>query len=200
MDNITRVSIVRHGETEWNLEDKMQGILDSPLTPKGIALAKELGEKLDGMKFSSIYTSDLGRAWDTAKYINEKLKLEIVPDKRLRERDMGIFATHDWAYVKEHYPDDFKKAVSDDMEYRIPKGQSKQDYIQQIQDFMTFVTEKHPGENILVVTHRGWVDFFMRLVLGISVNARRCFKVGNTSLNVFSFEKGRWMLERFGDL
>ena len=200
MDNITRVSIVRHGETEWNLEDKMQGILDSPLTPKGIALAKELGEKLAGMKFSSIYTSDLGRAWDTAKYINEKLNLKIVPDKRLRERDMGIFATHDWAYVKEHYPDDFKKAVSDDMEYRIPDGQSKQDYVQQIQEFMTFVTEQHPGENILVVTHRGWVDFFMRLVLGISVNARRCFKVGNTSLNVFSFEKGRWMLERFGDL
>ena len=86
------------------------------------------------------------------------------------------------------------------MEYRIPEGQSKQDYVQQIQEFMTFVTEQHPGENILVVTHRGWVDFFMRLVLGISVNARRCFKVGNTSLNVFSFEKGRWMLERFGDL
>ncbi|MBQ6673130.1 MAG: histidine phosphatase family protein, partial [Spirochaetia bacterium] len=57
MDNITRVSIVRHGETEWNLEDKMQGVLDSPLTPKGIALAKELGEKLSGFKFSRIYTS-----------------------------------------------------------------------------------------------------------------------------------------------
>ena len=200
MENITRVSIVRHGETEWNLEDKMQGIEDSPLTPKGIALAKELGEKLSGRTFSKIYTSDLGRAASTANYINEKLNLEIVPDTRLRERNMGIFSGHNWAYVKENYPEDFKKAVSDDVEYCIPGGQSKQDYIQMIQEFMAFVPEHHAGENILVVTHRGWVDFFMRLVLGISVNARRCFKVGNTSLNVFSYEKGRWMLERFGDL
>jgi len=200
MESVTRVSIVRHGETEWNLADKMQGISDSPLTPKGIALAKELGEKLAGMKFSKIYTSDLGRAYNTAKYINEKLGLEIVPESRLRERNMGIFEGHNWAYVKEHYPDDFKKAVSEDLEYRIPEGQSKQDYVDMIADFMKFVTEKHPGENVLLVTHRGFIDFFMRQVLGISVNARRCFKVGNTSLNVFSFEKGRWMLEHFGDI
>lgn len=200
MDSITRVSIVRHGETEWNLADKMQGVSDSPLTPKGISLAKELGEKLAGMTFSKIYTSDLGRAYDTAKYINEKLGLEIILEPRLRERNMGIFEGHNWAYVKEHYPEDFKKAVSEDLEYRIPEGQSKQDYVDMIADFMKFVTEKHPGENILVVTHRGFIDFFMRQVLGISVNARRCFKVGNTSLNVFSFEKGRWMLEHFGDI
>ena len=200
MDSITRVSIVRHGETEWNLADKMQGVSDSPLTPKGISLAKELGEKLAGMTFSKIYTSDLGRAYDTAKYINEKLGLEIIPEPRLRERNMGIFEGHNWAYVKEHYPEDFKKAVSEDLEYRIPEGQSKQDYVDMIADFMKFVTEKHPGENILVVTHRGFIDFFMRQVLGISVNARRCFKVGNTSLNIFSFEKGRWMLEHFGDI
>ncbi len=200
MESVTRVSIVRHGETEWNLADKMQGVSDSPLTPKGISLAKELGEKLVGMKFSKIYTSDLGRAYDTAKYINEKLGLEIIPEPRLRERNMGIFEGHNWAYVKEHYPEDFKKAVSEDLEYRIPEGQSKQDYVDMIADFMKFVTEKHPGENILVVTHRGFIDFFMRQVLGISVNARRCFKVGNTSLNIFSFEKGRWMLEHFGDI
>jgi len=200
MESVTRVSIVRHGETEWNLADKMQGVSDSPLTPKGISLAKELGEKLAGMKFSRIYTSDLGRAYSTAKYINGKLGLEIVPEPRLRERNMGIFEGHNWAYVKEHYPEDFMKAVSEDLEYRIPEGQSKQDYVDMIADFMQFVTKKHPCENVLLVTHRGFIDFFMRQVLGISVNARRCFKVGNTSLNVFSFEKGRWMLERFGDI
>lgn len=200
MEAVTRISIVRHGETEWNIDDRMQGIKDSPLTDKGIKLAKELGEKLSGMKFSRIYTSDLGRAFDTAKYINERLDLEIVPEKLLRERNMGIFEGYSWAYVKEHYPEEFRKTVSDDMEYRIPGGQSKQDYVDQIADFMKFITEKHPGENILAVTHRGFIDFFMRQVMGISVNARRCFKVGNTSLNVFSFEKGRWVLEHFGDI
>lgn len=200
MENITRISIVRHGETEWNLEDKMQGAKDSPLTPKGVEHAKLLGHKLSGMKFAKIYTSSLGRARKTAEYINESLGLEITDDPRLMERNMGIFEGHNWAYVKEHFPEDFKKAVSDDMDYRIPEGQSKQEYVDMITDFMAYAAENHAGENILVVTHRGWVDFFTRIALGISVNARRCFKVGNTSFNVFSYEKGRWVLERFGDL
>lgn len=200
MENVTRISIVRHGETEWNLLDKMQGINDSPLTQKGIDHARALGKKIADIKFSKIYSSDLGRARNTADYINESLGLEIVDDIRLRERDMGIFEGHDWAYIKENYPEEFRKSVSDDVEYRIPEGQSKQEYVDMITDFMAYVAEKHQGENILVVTHRGWVDFFTRIVLGISVNARRCFKVGNTSFNVFACEKGRWVLERFGDI
>lgn len=199
MENATRISIVRHGETEWNVAGRIQGLHDSPLTRRGIDLAKELGKKLEGMTFSGIYTSDLGRAEKTAEYINEKLNLEIIPDKRLRERDMGIFEGHSWAYIKENFPEDFKKAVSDDLEYRIPGGQSRRDYMETIKDFVSFIAEKHVGENFLVVTHRGFIDFFMRQVFDLTAGARRCFKVGNISFNVFSFEKGRWVLERFGD-
>lgn len=198
----TRLYLVRHGETVWNVEDKMQGIKDSPLTAKGIEHAKLLGTKLRELPggIDRLYTSDLGRACNTAALIGEKLGLEAVNDERLRERNMGIFEGHSWDYVREHFPAEFAATVSDDNDYRIPEGDTKAEYIARVSAFLEHVSVSHHGERVLAVTHRGFINFALRIILSIPFNARMGIVVNNTNLSGFTLHKGRWMLERFGDL
>ena len=198
----THLYIVRHGETVWNTEDKMQGVKDSPLTDKGKIHAQRMGEKLKemGVDFSALYTSDLGRALNTAEIINSNIGIEITEEERLRERNMGVFEGHSWDYVRENYKEDFKLLVSEDDDYCIPEGESRGEYRDKVISFMKFIAEKHEGENILAVTHRGFINFFLRIILNIPLNARSGLKINNASLSVFTLHKGRWLLERFGDI
>jgi len=85
----TLIYIVRHGETEWNLMGKQQGHMDSPLTDRGTQQANALANGLINRGIEFIYSSDLGRAMETAKIINTSLDLSIQTDKRLRERHLG---------------------------------------------------------------------------------------------------------------
>ncbi len=198
----TKLYLVRHGETVWNVEDKMQGVKDSPLTEKGIEHANLLGMKLEAMLpgLDRIYTSDLGRAFDTALLIGNHLKREIVKDERLRERNMGIFEGFSWEHVRTHFPEEFEKTISDDNEYRIPGGDTKNEYIEKVSSFLKFASQQSEGERMLAVTHRGFINFALRLVLMIPFNARMGIVVNNTVLAGFTLHKGRWMLEKFGDL
>ncbi len=197
-----KLYLVRHGETEWNREDKMQGVKDSPLTDKGIEHAGLLGERLKGLPggIDIIYTSDLGRASDTAGIIGRYLSLPVTADERLRERNMGIFEGYSWDYVRENFPQEFKKTVSDDNSYRIPEGESKNEYIEKVRSFLDFASHEHEGDRVLAVTHRGFINFALRIILSVPFHERMGIVVHNTSLAGFTLHKGRWMLERFGDL
>lgn len=198
----THLYIVRHGETVWNTQDKMQGVKDSPLTDKGRAHAERMGVKLKelGTGFSTLYTSDLGRALETADLINISLGIDIQADERLRERNMGVFEGHSWDYVRENYKDDFKLLISEDDDYKIPEGESRREYKDKVISFMEYAAEHHEGENILAVTHRGFINFFLRIILNIPLNARSGLRINNASLSVFTLYKNRWLLERFGDI
>ncbi|MCL2706294.1 MAG: histidine phosphatase family protein [Spirochaetaceae bacterium] len=198
----TKLYLVRHGETIWNVEDKMQGVKDSPLTEKGIEHARKLGQTLKNLSIGidKIYSSDLGRALDTAKLIGEVLKLDIHKDERLRERNMGIFEGYSWDSVRDHFPEEFAKTVSDDNDYRIPGGDTKAEYIDQVSSFLDYTGKEHEGKKILAVTHRGFIGFALRIVLSIPFNARMGVVVGNTVLAGFIYRKGKWMLDRFGDI
>ena len=201
-DRETKLYLVRHGETLWNVEDKMQGVKDSPLTEKGIEHARSLGSSIKNlsMGIDKIYASDLGRAFTTAELIGKTLELDIYKDERLRERNMGIFEGYSWDYVREHYPQEFEKTVSDDNDYRIPEGETKNEYIAKVSSFLDYIGKQHEGEKILAVTHRGFINFALRIILSIPLNAKMGAVVNNTLLAGFVYRKGKWLLERFGDV
>ena len=198
----TKLYLVRHGETVWNVEDKMQGVKDSPLTERGIEHARKLGQALKTLSIdiNKIYSSDLGRAFNTAALIGEALELDIFKDERLRERNMGIFEGCSWDYVREHYPNEFAKTVSDDNDYRIPEGETKGEYIEKVSSFLDYAGKQHEGDKILAVTHRGFINFALRIIFSVPFNAKMGVIVGNTVLAGFVYRKGKWALERFGDL
>ena len=117
--------IVRHGETEWNLKLIRQGHLDSPLTERGIAQAKALGQRLAQEKFVALYSSDLGRAVQTAEMIAAVTGHGIITDERLRERHLGIFQGLSGDEIRERFPEEHRLHRTVGPSYVIPGGESR---------------------------------------------------------------------------
>jgi probable phosphoglycerate mutase len=196
----TQVIIVRHGETEWNLKGIRQGHLDSRLTTKGMAQAKALGARLGREKFTSLYSSDLGRAVETAQAIANVTGHAIVTDERLRERHLGIFQGLNGDEISAKYAEERRLMRTKGPGYVIPGGESM---VQQVERNIACLNElaaKHQGEQVVVVTHGGVVSGFFRHTLEISLEAPRRFEFVNAGINVFAHEDGNWMLLTWGDV
>ena len=101
----TRLIVVRHGQTIWNTEGKFQGHLDSQLTPDGISQARGLARRLQNLRFSALYSSDLGRATETVRIIAAATGHGVVLDARLRERNLGVFQGLRSEEIKAAYPE-----------------------------------------------------------------------------------------------
>jgi probable phosphoglycerate mutase len=198
--NRTQLIIVRHGETEWNIAKIRQGHLDSALTGKGIAQAKALAQRLARERFSALYSSDLGRAIQTAREIANVTGHEIVTDSRLRERHLGIFQGLNAAEISEKYPEERRLLRTEGPDYVIPEGESMRQQVARNVMFLDDLARKHAGETVVVVTHGGVVSGFFRHTLAIPLDAPRRFEFVNAGLNVFIREGGNWMLLTWGDI
>lgn len=198
--NRTQLIIVRHGETEWNIAKIRQGHLDSALTGKGMAQAKALGQRLARERFSALYSSDLGRAVQTAQEIANVTGHEIITDSRLRERHLGIFQGLNAEEINERYPEARRLLRTKGPDYVIPEGESMRQQVARNMIFLDEIARKHAGESVVVVTHGGVVSGFFRHTLAIPLDAPRRFEFVNAGVNVFIHEDGNWMLLTWGDI
>ena len=105
----TKLFIIRHGETQWNAIGRWQGHCDSPLTEKGIRQAKAVANFLTQYQIYAIYSSDLGRAVQTAEIIGARTGQKVILDYRLRERHLGIFQGLTEAEMREKLPDEYNQ-------------------------------------------------------------------------------------------
>ena len=104
---MTEILLIRHGETLWNQQGRMQGQNDSPLTPTGLEQARKLARRLKDVAFTALYSSDLGRAHQTARCIADATGHEIIADRGLRERSFGIFEGLTNAEIQVRHPEDY---------------------------------------------------------------------------------------------
>jgi 2,3-bisphosphoglycerate-dependent phosphoglycerate mutase len=195
----TQFIIVRHGQTQWNYRGIRQGHLDSDLTARGIAQAKALGIRLAREHFTTLYSSDLGRAVHTARIIAASTGHEIVTDARLRERHLGIFQGLDGVQIRAKYPEEHRLHRTVGPDYVIPEGESVRQQVARNVAYLTQIAPKHLGETIVVVTHGGVLSGLFRHTFSIPFDAPRRFEFTNAGLNVFNYEKGNWFLQTWGD-
>ncbi|MEK7989996.1 MAG: histidine phosphatase family protein [Thiotrichaceae bacterium] len=196
----TQVFVVRHGETAWNKEGRLQGHLDSQLTPKGIAQSKALGENLKHHDFDAIYASDLTRTRVTAENVASEKHCSITLDPQLRERHLGIFQGHTRKELAEKFPEQAKQYLNYKPDYVIPEGESLVKFCQRCMSCFNRLVAQHKQGKILIVTHGGVLTCLFKNVVGVPLGTPRNFVLLNTSLNVFSHHKGHWTLESWGDL
>jgi 2,3-bisphosphoglycerate-dependent phosphoglycerate mutase len=195
----TQFIIVRHGQTQWNYRGIRQGHLDSDLTARGIAQAKALGIRLAREHFTTLYSSDLGRAVHTARIIAASTGHEIVTDAQLRERHLGIFQGLDGDQIRAKYPEEHRLHRTVGPDYVIPEGESVRQQVARNVAYLTQIAPKHLGETIVVVTHGGVLSGLFRHTFSIPFDAPRRFEFTNAGLNVFNYEKGNWFLQTWGD-
>ncbi len=121
----TRFIVVRHGETHWNVEARIQGQGDSDLTATGIAQAEAIAERLAAERFDLLVSSDLGRALATARRIGERCGHPIATDQRLRERHFGAGEGLTYDEIGREYPGAFSRTRETDPDFAIPGGANR---------------------------------------------------------------------------
>jgi probable phosphoglycerate mutase len=196
----TRLCIVRHGETAWNAEHRVQGQLDVPLNAIGQAQALAAAKVLSREKFDAIYSSDLSRARQTAQPTANLLSLEILLEKDLRERHYGIFERLTYAEVKSRYPEDYARFEARDPEYAFRTGESLSDFSERSISVIAKIVDRNKDQNILVFTHGGVLDKLYRFVTGLPLSAPRDFGIPNAGLNRVELTPAGWRILAWADV
>lgn len=197
---MTDIVLIRHGETLWNRERRMQGHTDTPLSEAGRAQAARLGERLCGSAFAALYSSDLARAWDTAHAIAQRTGHDIIADANLRERRFGIFEGLKYEEMSERHPAEWQRFQSRDPDYVIPDGECAREFHARCLACLTAIAERHPGETVVVVTHGLVLDALYRAAHGLTLNAPRPVPLLNASLNGFGYLEQVWRMTFWGDV
>ena len=191
---------MRHGETVWNAEHRVQGQLDVPLSAVGQAQALAAAKVLTLEKFDAIYSSDLSRARQTARPAAEFLAREILLEKDLRERHYGIFERLTYAEVQARYPEDYARFEARDPEYAFRTGESLRDFSVRSISIITTLAQRHQDQHILVVTHGGVLDKLYRFVTGLPLSAPRNFGIPNAGLNRIELTPAGWEIRSWADV
>jgi len=151
---VTALLLVRHGETDWNAEGRLQGQTDRPLSDYGRRQARELAEELADEGLEAIYSSDLARAHETAEIVGERLGLAVVLDPDLREKDWGSW-------------EGLTSVERDRVEF---VGESTEAHQERMLQALRRISDRHPGDGrVLVVTHGGSMRRVQTAALGLAL-------------------------------
>lgn len=196
----TELILLRHGETEWNSLGRFQGHLDSPLNSEGLRQADALAARLTSVSFQALYSSDLGRALETARRIAARTGHGVSQDPRLRERGLGILEGHTREEAKQRHPETFSRYSSEGPDFIVPGGESVAQRLRHAVECLEELGARHPGERVVVVTHGGVLSGLLRRFLGIPYEMPRAFSVLNASWNQFDFHERKFQLVTWGDV
>ncbi|HWQ89630.1 MAG TPA: histidine phosphatase family protein [Desulfitobacteriaceae bacterium] len=188
---MTRIILTRHGETQWNIERRVQGRLDSPLTEKGLAQARNLALRLRSEKINYLYSSDLPRALATAEEIRRELQLEtIIPAPRIREFSFGDWEGKLWDELRTTYQDIFKIWDSTPHLVQVPNGDNMHSVTERVWGFLQELIDKHQGETICLVTHGLTLKLLVTKALGFSIDEWLKTPLQfNTAVNILEFKE-----------
>jgi 2,3-bisphosphoglycerate-dependent phosphoglycerate mutase len=202
----TRVVLVRHGETDWNRERRIQGQTDTPLSALGRLQAQAIGQRLERDRFDAIYASDLARAWHTAQAIvaaAQRLRSDAplaIAQPKLREMDFGEWEGKTSAEIAVSHPEQHVFSKQRDPEFRIPGGESFRDLYDRAVGCVTALAQSHAGGAICIVAHGGILDMLYRHTHGIDLRTPRVFSLYNAAYNCIEYTDGQFRLEVWGEI
>lgn len=172
MVNLTRLVLLRHGRTEWNHTDRMQGQHDVHLDDVGIEQAHAAARTLGKRDFQAVYSSDLARARVTAETVAKDLDLPVVVDPRLQEIHMGSWSGKTRSEVEAEFPD-FARLYWEGKDFRrSPEGETVAEMVERAMPALTEIVERHRGHDVLVVGHGFMLSQIAQHLVGIKAEAR----------------------------
>ena len=196
----TRIILVRHGETEWNLQGRIQGRLDSPLTEAGRRQAEAIANRLQPSSPQAIASSDLGRCMQTASIIARTIPRDVIPMKEFREKGGGIFEGYSWPEIERHFPAEYRRYREHAPGYTQPGAESWSDATARGLSGLDSVVRRYAGKRIVIVTHGGVLHAMIRNVLGIPDGAPSRIHFRNGALHTLVHEESGYSVETIGDM
>jgi broad specificity phosphatase PhoE len=150
---MTRLILLRHGETDWNVEGRWQGQIDTPLNARGLIQAAEAARSLDHIPIAAIYSSDLRRAFETASQVASIKGLPVHTDARLRELHQGEWQGMLVSEIKNRYTERLRQRTKNPHMVSPPGGESVQQVANRVLPCVSEIIKKHPQDSVLIVTH-----------------------------------------------
>ncbi len=179
----TRIIAVRHGETAWNVDTRIQGQLDIGLNAMGRWQAHRLALTLAGEPVTAIYASDLLRAWDTALSVSNAVGCEVQTDEGLRERGFGVFEGKTFAQIAELWPDEALQWRKREPAFAPEGGESLIRFRERITGVVDRLAAGHAGQQIVLVAHGGVMDVLYRAATRQEIQSPRTWDLGNATIN-----------------
>ena len=193
----TEIILIRHGETEWNSQQRMQGHSNSDLSSVGQAQIQALGQWMKNVPFDHIYSSDSLRAKQTAEAITQFSGHKLKIDLRLREKNLGVFEGLTSEEARERHPEVFRLFKTAGSKYVIDEGESTQQLQDRALEIVDEIRIKHPEERVLLVTHGGFIRVVMKHSLGLSLETPTRFLIRNTGVFRLVWED-KWIVSQMG--
>ncbi len=191
--------IVRHGETEWNAQGRIQGHTDISLSDIGIQQSRLVAQRLAGVSLDVAYSSDLARSAETARQILEQRNVPLHTTERLREFNKGVFEGLTPEETGQRYPDLYKASQVNDLDFAPPGGESIRQTSARMNAIMTELRARHPDENVLIVGHGGALRAGFVALLELPLEANWRFAMTNCGLSVLDIYPDNAVLRLYND-
>lgn len=196
----TRILLIRHGQTEWNVQGRLQGHTDIPLNAEGRAQADRLRRALAGETLDAVYSSDLQRAHETARAVADATGAALTVHRGLRERAFGRFEGVSFAELERQWPDDAARWRRRDPGFAPPDGgEALTDFHARCVEAASALAAGHAGGAIALVAHGGVLDSLYRAATRVALDAPRSWVVANASLNRLLYSDSGFSLVGWND-
>ena len=196
---MTDFLFIRHGETDWNRQQRFQGQIDVPLNDLGHTQARRLGERLAGEPSEHLISSDLQRAQQTAAPLATAWQAAPALMPGLREQCFGVLEGLDVPTIKARHPDLWTRWLEHRADFALPGGESLKQFHARVIAAVKALAEAHPGRRLTVVTHGGVLDMLWRTSHGLPLDGLRTCEIPNTGLNHLRWRQGTLDIVRWAD-
>lgn len=189
---VERIIFIRPGETDWNKQERWQGWVATPLNAHGREQAEALARFLRSIGMTALYTSDLRRALQTAEILARAGTFPVIPDARLRERNIGLWQGLTLDEMRAWYAEEYETMLRDVNTYRVPGGESRDDVRERMKAAFADVLAQDRGETVGVLTHTTALKVLMEDIFpGYNPLA---INLGNTSVTTIRRKDDGWKL------
>jgi alpha-ribazole phosphatase len=197
--NMITLYLVRHGETEWNAEQRFQGHSDVPLNENGRRQAEAIAQHLATQELDAIYASDLSRAWDTAAAIAAHHDIELAAEANLREGSFGQWEGLTYAEIEQRDPKAVAAWHEDISSFSPPAGESIHQLHDRVAAAYRQIAARHADQTVLLVAHGGSLQMLICLLLGLPAKSFWQFNLGHCSLSKISIYEAGAIINTIND-
>jgi probable phosphoglycerate mutase len=196
---VTRFLFIRHGETDWNRQQRFQGQIDVPLNATGLAQAARLRERLAAEPADVLVCSDLLRTRQTAEPLADAWGLQPLQEPGVREQSFGVLEGLDVPTIKARHPDLWADWLVHRADFALPGGESIRQFHARVLQAVQALARAHAERTVAVVTHGGVLDMLWRSAHRLPLDGLRACEIPNTGINRLRWRDGVLVIEHWAD-
>ena len=196
---MTELRFIRHGETDWNRQNRFQGQIDVPLNAAGLAQAQRLAGRLAAEPPALLLSSDLQRARQTAEPLAAAWGLQPMLVPGLREQSFGVLEGLDVPSIQRQHPDLWQQWLVQRADFSLPGGESTRQFHSRVLQAVENLVAEHAGQRLVLVTHGGVLDMLWRTARAEALDGLRQCAIPNTGINRLRWTDGQLQIDAWGD-